>query len=98
MERHFDEELKKLKTDLLKMASMAEEVIHNSIVALNKRDKKLAQKIIDEDHIIDELELIIDERIIDLLALRQPMAGDLRFLATGMKINTELERIADLAE
>ena len=97
MERHFDEELKKLKADLLKMAALAEEVIFQSIEALKNRDKKLAQAIIDEDRKIDQMELEIEEKVIDLLALRQPMAGDLRFITTGMKINAELERIADLA-
>ncbi len=97
MERHFDEELKELKADLLKMAALTEEVIFQSIEALKNRDKKLAQAIIDEDHKIDQMELEIEEKVIDLLALRQPMAGDLRFITTGMKINAELERIADLA-
>ena len=98
MKRHFDEELRKLKTDLLKMAAFAEEAIYKSIEALKNRDKKLAQTVIKNDRKVDELELIIEERAIGLLALRQPMAGDLRFITTGMKINAELERIADLAE
>ena len=97
MERHFDEELKKLNTDLLKMATLAEEAIYKSIESLKNRDKKLAETVIEEDRKIDELELVIEERAIDLLALRQPMACDLRFITTGMKINAELERIADLA-
>ena len=97
MERHFDEELKKLNTDLLKMATLAEEAIYKSIESLKNRDKKLVQAVIEEDRKIDELELVIEERAINLLALRQPMARDLRFITTGMKINAELERIADLA-
>ena len=97
MKRHFDEELKKMNTDLLKMATMAEEAIYKSIEALKNQDKKLSQVVIDDDKRIDELELVIEERAIDLLALRQPMAGVLRFITTGMKINAELERIADLA-
>ncbi len=55
------------------------------------------KEVIDADDKIDELELAIDEKCIDLIARHQPMAGDLRFIATGMKINAELERIADLA-
>jgi len=97
MKRHFDEELKKLNTDILKMATLAEEAIYKSIEALKNRDKKLAQLVIDDDRKVDELELVVEERAIDLLALRQPMAVDLRFITTGMKINAELERIADLA-
>ncbi len=97
MKRHFDEDLTKLNTDILKMATLAEEAIYKSIEALKNRDKKLAQAVIDDDRKIDELELIVEEEAVGLLALRQPMAIDLRFITTGMKINAELERIADLA-
>lgn len=97
MERHFDEELRKMNTDLLKMATLAEKAIHKSVESLKIRDKRLAQTVVDDDCKIDDLELIIEERAINLLALRQPMARDLRFITTGMKINAELERIADLA-
>lgn len=97
MERHFDEELKDLHKDILKMAIMSQQAIHKSIEALTNRDKLQAQEVIDNDVEIDELELIIDEKCIDLIARHQPMAGDLRFIATGMKVNAELERIADLA-
>ncbi len=96
MERHLDEELDKLNTNILKMAAMVEEAIHKSIEALKKRDKDIAEKIITNDRNIDEMEIAIDEEVIDLLALFQPMALDLRFIMTGMHINNELERIADL--
>ena len=96
MERHLDEELKKLNTNLLKMATLVEGAIHKSIESLKKRDKELAQKVISEDKNIDEMEIEIEEEIIELLALFQPMARDLRFITTGMHINAELERIADL--
>jgi phosphate transport system protein len=97
MERHFDEELKTLYNDILKMVVMAQEAIYKSIEALKNRNKQEAKEVIDTDDKIDELELAIDERCIDLIARHQPMAGDLRFITTGMKINAELERIADLA-
>ena len=97
MKRHFDEDLKKLNTDILKMAALAEEAIFKSIEALKNRDKDLAQSVIQEDKKIDELEIVVEETAIDLLALKQPLARDLRFITTGMKINAELERIADLA-
>jgi len=97
MERHFDEELKELHKDILKMGILAQEAIFKSIEALKNRDKEQAKEVIDTDDKIDELELIVDERCIDLIARHQPMAGDLRFITTGMKINAELERIADLA-
>lgn len=97
MERHFDEELKELHKDILRMGALVQEAIFKSTEALKNRDKSLALEIIGSDNKIDELELTIDERCIDLMARFQPMAGDLRFITTGMKINSELERIADLS-
>lgn len=97
MERHFDEELKELHKEILRMGVLAQEAIYKSIEALKNRDKAPAQEVINTDNKIDELELAIDECCIDLIARYQPMAGDLRFITTGMKINAELERIADLA-
>jgi phosphate transport system protein len=97
MERHFDEALQELHKDILKIGVMTEEAIYKSIESLKNRDKAQAQAVIDNDDKIDELELLIDERCIDLIARYQPMAGDLRFITTGMKINAELERIADIS-
>ncbi|MEA3306227.1 MAG: phosphate signaling complex protein PhoU [Elusimicrobiota bacterium] len=97
MKRHFDDELKRLNNDLLRMAVLSEEAIYKAVEALKNRDKNLALKVIEDDKKIDEMELIIEETAINLLALRQPMARDLRFITTGMKINVELERISDLA-
>lgn len=97
MQRHFDDELSDLKNDILKMGTFAQEAIFASVEALKNRDKALAQKIINNDVKVDELELVIDEKCIDLIARHQPMAGDLRFITTGMKINAELERITDIA-
>jgi len=97
MERHFDQELKELNKDILKMGALAEEAIYKSIEALKNRDKEAAKSIIDNDANVDKLELAVDEKCIDLIARYQPMARDLRFITTGMKINSELERIADLA-
>jgi len=97
MLRHLDEELKELHKDILRMGAMTQEAIHISIEALKNRDRAQAQGVIDKDRKIDQFELDIDERCIDLIARYQPMAGDLRFITTGMKVNAELERIADLA-
>jgi phosphate transport system protein len=97
MQRHIDEELKELHKDILKMGILAQEAIFKSIESLKDRDKLLAQEVIQNDKKIDDLELLVDEKCIDLIARYQPMAGDLRFITTGMKINAELERIADLA-
>jgi len=97
MERHLDEERNELHKGILRMGVLVQEAIFKSTDALKNRDKVQAQEVIANDNKIDELELAIDERCIDLIARFQPMAGDLRFIATGMKINAELERIADLA-
>lgn len=97
MERYFDSELEELHKDILKMGALAQEAIFKSVEALKNRDKKQAMDVITADKKIDELELAIDEKCIDLIARYQPMAKDLRFITTGMKINAELERVADLA-
>ncbi|MCM8789650.1 MAG: phosphate signaling complex protein PhoU [Candidatus Omnitrophica bacterium] len=97
MQRHFDDELKELHKDILRMSTLAQDAIFKAIEALKNRDKKQAQDVIDSDKNVDELELIIDEKCIDLIARYQPVAGDLRFITTGMKINAEVERISDLA-
>lgn len=97
MERHVDYELKELNKDILKMGALAEDAIYKSVEALKNRDKEMARAVIDNDAGIDSLELVIDEKCIDLMARYQPVAKDLRFITTGMKINTELERIADIA-
>jgi phosphate transport system protein len=97
MERHFDEDLKELNNEILQMGKLAQEAIHQSIEALEQRDKNLALQVVASDGKIDELELVIERRCLDLLATHQPVAIDLRFITTGMKLNNELERIADLA-
>lgn len=97
MERHFDQELSELNKEILKMGALAEEAIYKSVEALKNQDRELAVGVIESDTIIDDLELEIDEKCIDLIARHQPMAKDLRFITTGMKINAELERIADIA-
>ena len=97
MERIFDEELKQLRQNILTMASWVEEAIFKSIEALKQRDKSMAESVITSDKRIDELENKIDEFCLDLIALRQPVAQDLRFITMAMQINSDLERMADLA-
>ena len=97
METHFHQELNHLKEELLKMAGLAEQAIANAIDALVKRETALAEKTIREDEAINEMELEIDELSLKLLALYQPLAADLRFITSAMRINIELERIGDLA-
>jgi len=95
--RHFDRDIEQLKELLLRMGAMVEDQIHESIRALMDRDSAVAQKVIDSDREIDAMELEIDQHTIELIAVMQPAAVDLRFVATAMKITPELERIADLA-
>jgi phosphate transport system protein len=93
----FDEELQRLKDKILKMGSMVEEAIKNSIQALVERDNTLAVNVIDNDRVVNTLDVEIDEEAIRLIALRQPKASDLRFITMAMKITTDLERMGDLA-
>jgi len=97
MERYFDTELDELKKSVAEMGTLSSNAIARSIEALKTRSADLAARVIDDDRDVDRLELVIDDKCIDLIARFQPMAKDLRFITTGMKINAELERIADLA-
>jgi phosphate transport system protein len=97
METHLQQELNLLKSELLRMAGLVERAIGNAVEALVKRDTPLAEKTIREDSQINGMENDIDDRCIKLLALHQPMAADLRFITSAMRINVELERIGDLA-
>src|SRR6202011_5299260 len=98
MQRHFDRELEELKDVLLRMGAMVEDAIMQSIRALLERDTGLAEEVIANDSRIDQMELEIDRRTLELIAKMQPAAVDLRFVASIMKITPELERIADLAQ
>jgi phosphate transport system protein len=97
MERPFDEELKTLKEKLLEMAARAEEQIALAIRGLKDREEKLACQVLDREEAINLLDIEIDEMCLRLLALRQPMAADLRFITSAMKISSDVERIGDLA-
>lgn len=98
MQRHFDQELADLRTQILRMGSLVEEQIERSIKALVDRDVDLASRVIERDALVNNMDVEIDETCIRLLALQSPAAGDLRFVTTAMKISTELERMSDLAE
>jgi len=97
LERPFDEELKLLKEKLLDMASRAEEQIGLAIRGLKDREEKLACEVLEKEEAINRLDIEIDDMAMRLLALRQPMATDLRFITSAMKIGSDLERIGDLA-
>ena len=92
-----EEKLKILNEKLSKQAYSVTEAIENSIKSLTGRDSELAKKVIDGDKNINLMENEIDELCIDYIALYQPKASDLRFITTAMKINTDLERMGDLA-
>ena len=96
--RHFDEELQDLKKKLIDMGAMVESQIQGAIRGLTERDSDLARRIIANDNRVNALDVEVDEMCLRLLALHQPTASDLRFITTGMKISTELERMSDLAE
>src|SRR4030067_1296554 len=93
----FDEELKALREMVLKLCSMVECAIRDSVNSLVERNSDLAKEVIKRDHMINALEVKVDEECIRLIALRQPVAKDLRFITTTMKITTDLERMGDLA-
>ncbi|HEX7321269.1 MAG TPA: phosphate signaling complex protein PhoU [bacterium] len=97
MDIHFDEQLRELKNDIFKMATMVEESIHKSLEALKKRDIKNAQHIREIDKEIDKLEIAIEERCVELIARHQPVGADLRFLIGVIKMNSDLERMGDHA-
>lgn len=94
----FDDELRNLKEKVLRMGLLVEAAVRDSIKSLVDRDSDLAREVIRKDHQINALDVEIDEECIRLIALRQPKAGDLRFITTTMKITTDLERMGDLAE
>ena len=96
MHRHFEEELFELKQKLLTMGSLVERALHQSIKALVERDAQLGLQIFEGEEAINLLQIEIDDRAMRLLALQQPMATDLRLIASAVKINNDLERIGDL--
>jgi phosphate transport system protein len=97
LERHFAEELRTLQERLLGMGGLAEERLRMAVSALVGRDSGAIRRVIEGDGPINHLHLEIDERAFTLLALHQPMAGDLRTIVAAIKINTDLERVGDLA-
>jgi phosphate transport system protein len=91
----FDLELDKLRTMILAMGGKVEQMIAGSVKSLSERDSDLASRIIAMDHEVNGFEVAIDEKCLELLALRQPAARDLRFITLALKIVTDLERIGD---
>ena len=97
MERHFVRDLEELKERLLWMGSLAERAVHQATHAVLDADETLAQRVLSEEEAINELQMEIDERVVQLLALHQLMAADLRFVLAVSRINVDVERIGDQA-
>jgi phosphate transport system protein len=95
--RHFVEELEQLKTKLLEMSSLVESAINRSVSAVVHKDESAAQEVLKNEGRINQIEIEIDDFAVNLLALQQPMAADLRLIVATLKINTDLERMGDLA-
>jgi phosphate transport system protein len=97
MHRHFEYELDGLKSNIIKIASLAEDAVAESIRSLLEQRKEVAEQVISADKQIDMYEIVIDNHVVDILALQQPVAVDLRFILAASKINNDLERIGDHA-
>jgi phosphate transport system protein len=95
--RHFQQELEELKNKLLAMSGLVESAVSRSITAVVRKDHKLAEEVLQNESLINQMEIEIDNQAISLLALHQPMAGDLRLITAAIKINADLERMGDLA-
>jgi phosphate transport system protein len=95
--RRFEEELEVLKNKLLEMSGLVESAVYRSVQVLTEHDSQQAQEVLKNERRINQMEIEIDDMATSLLALQQPMAVDLRFLTSAIKINNDLERMGDLA-
>jgi phosphate transport system protein len=97
MERHFEKDINELKERLVWMGRLAERAVHQAVHAVLESDEQLAKRVLDEEDAINEVQLEIDDRVVQLLALHQLMASDLRFDLAASRINNDLERVGDQA-
>ncbi len=97
MERHYLQELEALKTSIIRMGSMVEQAITDSLRAMLERNPEIARRVLANEQKINALEVQNDAAVVSLLALQQPVARDLRFILAALKINNDLERIGDHA-
>lgn len=97
MPEHLRREVDRLKRKLLALSAYVEESVQRAAKSISERDEKLALRVIDTDHEIDEMEVDVEEDCLKILALHQPVAIDLRLIIAVLKINNDLERIGDLA-
>ena len=97
MTRHFQNEIDRLKKKILRLAAMVEEALRRAVKAATEKNFKLADEVVSSDQAIDSYEIEVEEDCLKILALHQPVAADLRYVVAVLKINSDLERIADLA-
>ena len=97
MAKHLQREIENLKKSILNLSARVESAVHDAVIAIELRDAELAQKVIDNDIVIDRQEVEVEEECLKTLALHQPVAIDLRFIIAVLKINNDIERIGDLA-
>ncbi len=97
MHRRFDQQIEQLKQQLLLMSGRTESIIRKALEALTRRDPSLCEEVFADDKLIDRMEIDIEEACIQLLALQQPLASDLRLITAALKISNDLERVGDHA-
>lgn len=97
MSRHLSREMDNLKSRILSLSTVVEEIVSTAVKTVLDRDKDLAQEVVSADHKIDQLEVEVEEECLKILALHQPLSKDLRFIVACLKINNDLERIGDQA-
>jgi phosphate transport system protein len=97
MERHFEHDLGELKERLLWMASLSEHAVHRAVQAVFEKNESFATEVLEGEKSVNDMQIEIDDRVMQLLALQAPMAVDLRFILASSRINNDLERIGDQA-
>jgi len=98
MRIHFSRDVEKLKRQFLELGAEVEEDVHTAVRAVEERDPKLAEEALRREDRVNAIEVDVEEECLKILALHQPVAGDLRYIVAVLKINSDLERIGDLAE
>lgn len=98
MSLHLQRDLEKLKKEVLKLGNMVETAINNAILALNNRESSYVDEVFKQEDMINDMEVKIEEDCLKILALHQPVAGDLRFIVVVLKVNNDLERMGDFAK
>ncbi|WP_456443293.1 phosphate signaling complex protein PhoU, partial [Caldithrix abyssi] len=97
MSIHLQKDIEKLKKKVLTLSMMVEETLYDAVTALKTQNKELAQRVIENDEKIDNMEVEVENDCLKILALHQPVAIDLRYVISVLKINNDLERVGDLA-